>query len=370
MRRLQTCLFLLATTVLITSRGMAASFTALGSINECCPASQPTDLSPDGSTVVGESLGGYVWDRANGMRQLVLPDGRVESHMYGVSSNGSVVVGEMRDYDHGWPFIWDAVNGMRELSGPLGGFQAPGSAHAVSSDGRVVAGAARNASGNVEAFVWDEINGRRGLGDLPGGLFNSVPFAMSADGSVVVGQGHPQSGNSEAFIWDATNGMRGLGDLYPDFPESWATDVSADGSTVVGGGHLPGSGLAFIWDEAGGMRRLGDLPGGVVSSLAQGVSGDGSIVVGFGYTASGPEAVLWDAEHGVITIEVLLTSLGIDLAGWSLEQAMAISDDGLTIAGYGISPAGRDSGWIAVIPEPNTALLLSLGLAGLTYRRR
>ncbi|MFH1417082.1 MAG: hypothetical protein ABII12_02185 [Planctomycetota bacterium] len=39
-----------------------------------------------------------------------------------------------------------------------------------------------------------------GLGDLPGGDFNSVAFGVSADGSTVVGHAAPASG-MEAFAW-------------------------------------------------------------------------------------------------------------------------------------------------------------------------
>jgi len=38
-----------------------------------------------------------------------------------------------------------------------------------------------------------------GLGDLPGGNFNSTAEDVSADGSVVVGSSEISSGNTEAF---------------------------------------------------------------------------------------------------------------------------------------------------------------------------
>ena len=40
-----------------------------------------------------------------------------------------------------------------------------------------------------EAFRWTQATGMVGLGDLPGGSFNSIAWGVSADGSVVVGTG-------------------------------------------------------------------------------------------------------------------------------------------------------------------------------------
>ena len=56
----------------------------------------------------------------------------------------------------------------------------------------------------------------QGLGDLPGGLFNSQAYDVSADGSVVVGQGNSASGG-EAFRWTSA-GMVGLGEAKTNQP--------------------------------------------------------------------------------------------------------------------------------------------------------
>ena len=108
---------------------------------------------------------------------------------------------------------------------------------------------------------------------------------------------------------------------------------------------------------------LGDLTGGLFSSVAYGVSGDGSVVVGSSNATSGAspnEAFLWDEAHGLRNLNLVLGALGLDLTGWTLEQARAISEDGRTIVGIGHSPSGGNEAWIAVIPEPSTALLMGL----------
>jgi uncharacterized membrane protein len=94
-----------------------------------------------------------------------------------------------------------------------------------------------------------------GLGDLPGGSFNSHALGASSDGSVVVGYGNSDSGY-EAFIWNATDGIRNLRDvLVNDFglgPQltGWtlldARGISSDGLTIVGNGLNP-SGDTEAW---------------------------------------------------------------------------------------------------------------------------
>ena len=70
------------------------------------------------------------------------------------------------------------------------------------------------------------------------------------------------------------------------------------------------------------------------------------------------------------SLQVLLTTLGLDLTGWQLSFAQGISGDGMAIVGYGTNPSGFREAFIAVIPEPSTALLLAMGLVGLGWRGR
>lgn len=85
---------------------------------------------------------------------------------------------------------------------------------------------------------------------------------------------------------------------------------------------------------------------------------------------AGGEAFIWGATNGMQNLGVLLTTLGVDLTGWQLSSTNGISADGRTIVGYGTNPSGPPEAWIAVIPEPGTAILVSLGLVGLASVRR
>ena len=55
-----------------------------------------------------------------------------------------------------------------------------------------------------------------GLGDLPGGTFESHAWGVSANGKVVVGSSCSQNGQEEAFRWTLEGGMEGLGGFRDD----------------------------------------------------------------------------------------------------------------------------------------------------------
>ncbi len=239
----------------------------------------------------------------------------------------------------------------------------------VSTNGLSIVGYGNSTSG-VEAFHWTSSDGMVGLGDLSGGSFGSLAYGVSADGSIVVGMGTSASGY-EAFRWkdpncnglvDPNENLEnhpefGLGDLPGGGFISKAYGVSADGSTVVGMGTSVSGTEAFRWTSSGGMVGLGDLSGGGFFSEAYDVSADGSVVVGEGTSAaSGNEAFIWDNINGMRSLkDVLVNNFGLDLTGWKLEGARGISDDGVTIVGYGENPSGNTEAWIATLCEYHLA---------------
>jgi len=166
----------------------------------------------------------------------------------------------------------------------------------------------------------------QGLGDLPGGAFDSVSQGLSADGSLVVGVGRSTSGE-EAWYWTAAGGLVGMGDLPGGVFGSRAFATTADGSVIVGVGDRVGgsSSQAFSWTAAGGMVGLGDLEGGDIGSGAMDVTPDGSVIVGYGSTAEGRQAVRWNNMGEII-------GLG-QMAGSTDSRARGVSTDGLTIVG-------------------------------------
>lgn len=116
------------------------------------------------------------------MQDLVGTVGRRDSVAFGVSADGLVVVGRLRNSRGDWrAFRWSAHEGVVDI-GSLGGDYS--SAHAVSSDGSVVVGRAwySNSTQNWHAFRWSAQGGMQDLGTLPGGyggrLLASPPMVV------------------------------------------------------------------------------------------------------------------------------------------------------------------------------------------------
>jgi probable HAF family extracellular repeat protein len=361
----------------------AASFQGLGDLPGGSFFSETYwGVSADGSVVVGDSYSSsgqeaFRWTSGSGMVGLGdLPGGSFSSSAFGVSADGSVVVGYGTSSSGQEAFRWTLGTGMVGL-GDLPGGSFGSAAGGVSADGSVVAGTGTSAAG-WEPFRWTSGTGMVGLGSLSGGSSSGEGYGVSSDGAVVVGYSNSSSGH-EAFRWNSGTGMVGLGGLTsivePSLPVySEAFGVSADGSVVVGGSLSTYGFEAFRWTSGTGMVGLGDLAGGSFSSEAFGVSADGSVVVGFGTSASGQEAFIWDEVNGMRSLkDVLENEYGLDLTDWTLDTAFGISADGFTIVGVGHNPDGNLEAFRAVVPVPGSLLLLGtglLGLGGLGWRRK
>ena len=269
--------------------------------------------------------------------------GSFSSSANGVSADGSVVVGISNIGNGNEAFRWTQATGMVGL-GNLSGWNSS-SASGVSADGSVVVGTASPTGPDGEVFRWTQATGMVGLGNLFGGYLSRSP-GVSADGSVVVGY---STSNYEASRWTQATGTVGLGNLeWASFGE--ALGVSADGSVVVGYSSNDLSFEAFRWTQQTGMVGLGHFPSVDFRffSLASGVSGDGSVVVGYSESANGDEAFIWNSTQGMRSLQQVLTNdYGLDLTGWFLDRANAISADGLTVVGFGTNPDGLTEAWIA-----------------------
>ena len=170
-----------------------------------------------------------------------------------------------------------------------------------------------------------------------------------------------------AAIWTEADGITSLGGGFD------TSEASFGGDVIVGRLLRPTKDEAFRWTESDGVVGLGALRSdGRFHSYALSVSADGSVVVGKSDTElARNEAFILDAYTGMRHLgDVLSIDLGLDLAGWTLYEATSVSADGNTVVGIGSKPLGKAEAWIAVIPEPSTALLLATGLLGLAIRRR
>ncbi len=355
---------ILAASLLLPGSLSAASFQRLGVLpGGEYPYSIPWDISADGSVIVGESqsangIEAFRWTTTTGMVGMGdLGGEEFLSAAAGVSANGLVVVGVSRSPVSGErveAFRWTAATGMAAL-GDLPGGEYASVATGVSSDGSVVAGSSTSDASPSwgEAFRWTEATGLVGLGVLPGNEIPvSSPSRISADGSVIVGWASTENGR-EAFRWTESEGIVGMGDLPAGSFDSLATGVSTDGSVIVGLATNPGV-TAFRWTAASGMVDLGRPPGGNYSQ-AWGVSADGSVIVGDAGVAGERVPTIWDESNGMRNLIDVLVELGLgsEIEGWDLEQATAISADGLTVVGWGYVPDGGQEAWVAYLGQPS-----------------
>ncbi|MCR9095350.1 MAG: PEP-CTERM sorting domain-containing protein [bacterium] len=336
----------------------AASFESLGLFPESgFQAISADGISGDGSVVVGRAQVGLGAGTLRMMRWTAETglEGLGPAIAFGVSNDGTVVVGRGSGGSEGSGGLrWEEGSGFQDL-GALGGGVT--SAYDVSADGSVVVGI----TGGVPGFRWTDATGMQGLPGFGGSASGfGAANAVSANGGIIVGEtaGAPA-------LWAGTANPIDLGAIG-DAPFGRALGVSADGVVAVGfSGTQP-----FRWTAATGIQDLGLTSSEDTEGQALDVSADGNVVVGFvRYGGSFPDigsaATIWDPVNGQRRLQDVLGAL-VDLEGWHLEEATAISDDGRTIVGNGRAPDGSSQAWIAVIPEPSTALLMALGLLGLS----
>jgi probable HAF family extracellular repeat protein len=351
---------------LLAVPAQAASFMGLGSLPSDIPSPyiSANGISADGSVVVGVSQKGvdkyeaFRWTQAEGMVSLNflpsyspdIPFSYISAN--GVSGDGSVIVGfsltsNKINTSYYEAFRWTQAEGMVGL-GHLSNDDSDSRANGISADGSVIVGSNRN-----EAFRWTQETGMVSLGFLA-----NQANGVSSDGSVIVGSGST-SNVPEPFRWTQLGGMVGLGSLAGSLA-STALGISADGSVAVGSSYSATSTYeAFRWTQSGGIVGLGYLSSDDFDSQAYNVSGDGSVVVGYSRGSNRNEAFRWTQETGMVSLKETLIGAGLDVSGWTLSSANAISADGFTIVGSGTNPSGQSEAWVAnlePIPEPLTIL--------------
>lgn len=356
-------------------------FTGVGGLRTSNISTSLDSLSADGSTVVGASLNddgkfeAYRWTESGGMEALGMLDSSLSnrrSRGFGVSADGSVIAGESPSRNPTIslkPVRWNS-SGVQAV-GAFAGVNPSGFARDVDDSGVFIVGRSGSPDG-TRAFRWSEAGGTVSMGDLAGGNSFSEGRGISGDGQVVVGYSSSSNGN-EAFRWTESGGIMGLGDLAGGSFSSFAEDASKDGSVVVGFSSSGSGTEAFRWTASGGMQGLGDLAGGSFLSAAYTMNADGSLIGGFSETASGNEAFIWDATNGMQRAQDYLASFGLSTTGWTLTTVYGISDDGMTLAGSGINPDGRNEGWFAqvsAVPEPSSAIGLLMLLSTILVRRK
>ena len=243
-------------------------------------------VSYNGSVIVGEhpqpnGFAAFRWTAAQGMKQLPM---NIAS---AVTADGLMVAGG----DNWWK-----TSGQTGIFGPFPGEQDQTAAFGLSGTSQVpvaVGAAIKGSDANgptFHAFRWTPAGGLEDLGLTTGS--ESIAIAISADGSVVVGEARDASGFWRVFRWTASTGMVDIGTLGG--PESAAFAVNKDGSVIVGSSLTngsTGSSHIFRWTTKTGMQDLLTVLQAAGVHTADkwvdlnnmvGVSADGTVMVGYG----------------------------------------------------------------------------------------
>jgi photosystem II stability/assembly factor-like uncharacterized protein len=220
----------------------------------------------------------------------------------------------------------------------------------ISADGGTVAGNAWKGSFYAHAVAWNAAEGFMDLGSLyPDDHASTRAEAVSGDGSIIVGY-QDFNGPWKAAVWRKNPAGGYFPNVYLLFdPEgdpndeenqlAMATAISSDGVWIGGQGDYVTNGQPWLWSENTGVVLLGtidDLEGTVT-----GISHDGSVVVGF---FGGPPWIprvpfIWTRGRGIQNLNDYATqTLGVDMAGTTIETPMDLSDNGLYVVGMAFDP--------------------------------
>jgi probable HAF family extracellular repeat protein len=276
-----------------------------------------------------------------------------------VSADGSTIVSSVADASGLFSAArwteqsngWQILGGLPDQSSPDGAEISSG--WGVSGDGSTVVGLGWHTNYKAEGFQWSEATGMVGLGQ-PANR-SSRASAISADASTVVGFfEHPSYGYRRAVRW--ING--GVPDLFlgQDMVGE-AQAANSDGSVIVGGASPTGSGNhAFLYSDASGFQDLGIIgedPLGFSQSVANGVSDNNTVVGWVGDIFYGsPQGFVWTPDGGMGFVNDYLAAQGVTVPDeWYILSVTAISADGKTIGGQAINlKRVAYAGWTASVP--------------------
>jgi len=337
------------------------SFQGIGFLNHSVEGSLANKISKNGNVVVGESFiatgsRAIAWTAADGLMNLgVLPGGTADSVAYGVSADGSVIVGQSDDgnfAEGGTAFRWTQATGMVAL-GNLGGPTNYGYAYQTSDDGTIIMGSMDDGHpgqfGGIgfQTFRWTAATGMQPFGQAPGGVILGAA-SVSGDGL--------NYWASRGQLQTYRRTLAGPWTLQPaEF--NTITWIRNDGQVMFTSrcfGSTTACPRAHRWTAAtGAFTDLGIVSGSSDrgDTVLRGVSDDGTVAVGLANfdPNDGGVAFIWDTQHGIRNLQsVLVDTYGLaGAAGWSQIEPTGLSADGRVICGIGFNLDGAQEGWVA-----------------------
>jgi probable HAF family extracellular repeat protein len=350
----------MATAIMTLAEGTAAAESAFSVIAESSTGSSPVlGISANGLVVVGVSDGRvFRWSPDQGLT-YISPRDLLHTFNASVSADGSTIVSSVADSSGIFSAArwteqgnaWQTLGGLPDQSSPDGAEISSG--WGISRDGSTVVGLGWHTNYTAEAFQWTDATGMVGLGQ-PDAKRSSRASAISADASTVVGFYEHPSGYRRPVRW--VNG--GAPDLFLGADmvgEGLATNTA--GSVIVGAASLTGNGnRAFLYSDTNGVQNLGiigDDPLGFSQSVANGVSDNNTVVGWVGDIFYGsPQGFVWTPDGGMVFAKDYLAAQGVTVPEeWDIISVTAISADGKTIGGQAINlNRVAYAGWIATVP--------------------
>ncbi len=317
-----------------------------------------TDISADGTVVVGNTQGAYEtfrWTEEDGMVPLGLasvPVLGVGAGTPDVSDDGTQASATIlgRDSTYVTVGIWTLGAWWQEMMPPTlpdGGIidNAYGSAWGLSGDGTTVVGlywrpghGGPGGDGVAHACKWTVDGGMVDLGSAGG---NSRANACSYDGSVIGGWAASDVGVWQPTVWVDEE----MTVLQESDAMAMVNTVNYDG-TIVGGQAYDDSlsiSVATLWRWNGSSwdeNRLGVLPNTFPhygSVTCNDMTPDGSKVVGYNaYDWTQSTGFIWTEETGMFDVEDYLNDNGIFVpTSFTIQTLTGVSDDGQTMVGIG-----------------------------------
>ncbi|MBN1787953.1 MAG: PEP-CTERM sorting domain-containing protein [Sedimentisphaerales bacterium] len=344
----------------------------LGGDSESCALSINDNGQIVGSSGSYDSVRACLFDPTGGGNNIYLGSlGGGISKAYSINNSGQIVGRAMLSavgtpYGENHACFFDPTGGGAnvDMSGIYEGI-----AYSINDNGQIV-GTAYGGYISKTACIFNSSGYGCDFPPVPLGS-TSAAYSVNDNGQIVgVVSFGSLSTQDRAFIFHPTSSGVDLGTLGGT--ESIASSNNNNGQIVGGADNSSGHRRACIFDPNGGGANinLGSI-NGYDHSIANSINEIGQIV-GWVYNKTGgfpPEeiahACLFDETGGGANID--LNDLIEPSSGWILEYAYDINNDGW-IVGYGTNPNGDEHGYLLVIPEPGTILLITFG--GMLIRKR
>ncbi len=320
------------------------------------PTTTVFGISPNGERVLGMSIGLHTtaataWDAQGGVQSVICCRlGAAYTHS---SDDASIIVGWMKGPVPGSevvvlrPFRLEMASQIYDGYDDFGDPNEDVLPRGVDATGRFMAFWSEPGTQPQSSVILDGIFGSVTHTWAPGAF---APVAMNAAGNLVAGTINADLPPSEGGCWTPSQTQTacamfggcptsgGLTDLRP-------AGMSRDGTSIVGTGQL-GLSVVPVMMTNNSATALSTCPG-----TALDVSADGGVVIG-SFTCSGSqnEAFIWTPQAGTRAITQALIDSNVDVTGWTLTSAVAISDSGEVIAGDGFYN-GEQRGWVVTLPR-------------------